>query len=335
MLFMGRPPHPLAVLTAFRFTWWQRLALGWLVLLVLVAAVAPLLPLPYPPGLPDLANMAVPPFRAARHWLGTDPQGRDVLSILVYGTRTAVLLTLPAALLAALVGGLAGAAAGFWENSARVPLAYWLVGIGSTWWVLQLPLPMLGLGLMLIGALLALLARSQNRPLLTWQLPVDALVVGTATALDTIPRLIVVVAVVASIGLSAPGLLAVMVLTAWPPMARLVRAQMLRVRQLPFIEAARAAGLPERQIWFRHALPHALHPLRTALPLSVAGLLGLESTLSFLGIGLPPEVASWGRLLATVRDEPSAWWALLFPSILLTLSILSLNTLSRISTFRA
>ena len=201
MLFMGRPPHPLAVLTAFRFTWWQRLALGWLVLLVLVAAVAPLLPLPYPPGLPDLANMAVPPFRAARHWLGTDPQGRDVLSILVYGARTAVLLTLPAALLAALVGGLAGAAAGFWENSARVPLAYWLVGIGSTWWVLQLPLPMLGLGLMLIGALLALLARSQNRPLLTWPLPVDALVVGTATALDTIPRLIVVVAVVASIGL--------------------------------------------------------------------------------------------------------------------------------------
>ena len=118
-------------------------------------------------------------------------------------------------------------------------------------------------------------------------------------------------------------------------MARLVRAQMLRVRQLPFVEAARAAGLSEGQVWFRHALPHALHPLRTALPLSIAGLLGLESTLSFLGIGLPPEVASWGRLLATVRTEPSAWWALLFPSLLLTMSILSLNILSRLPISRA
>ncbi|MDB5267148.1 MAG: Peptide/nickel transport system permease protein [Hymenobacter sp.] len=278
--------------------------------------------------------MAVPPFSAARHWLGTDPQGRDVLSILVHGTRTAVLLTLPAALLAALVGGLAGAAAGFWGNTARASFSYWLMGAGGMWWGLQLPIPALGLALVLVGGILAVIANSQSRPLPTWPLPVNALVMGTATALDTIPRLIVVVALVASIGLSATGLLAVLVLTTWPPMARLVRAQMLRVRQLPFVEAARAAGLSERQVWFRHALPHALHPLRTALPLSIAGLLGLESTLSFLGIGLPPEVASWGRLLATVRIEPSAWWALLFPSLLLTLSILSLNTLSRLSISR-
>ena len=324
----------MAVLTSFRPTWSQQLALGWLGWLVLVAAVAPLLPLPYPPDLPDLAHIAAPPLGAARHWLGTDAQGRDVLSILVYGTRTAVLLTLPAALLAALVGGLAGAAAGFWGNTARVSLAYWLMAAGGMWWSLQLPGAALGLGLALIGGVLALLAHSQKRPLPTWPLPVSALVMGTATALDTIPRLIVVVAMVASIGLSAPGLLAVLVLTTWPQMARLVRAQMLRVRQLPFVEAARAAGLSERQVWFRHALPHALHPLRTALPLSIAGLLALESTLSFLGIGLPPEVASWGRLLATVRNEPGAWWVLLFPSVLLTTSILSLNSLSRPATSR-
>lgn len=323
----------MAVLTAtsLRPTWSRRLAVGWLGLLLLVAAAAPLLPLPYLPGLPDLAYVATPPFGASQHWLGTDPQGRDVLSLLVYGTRTAVLLTLPAALLAALVGGLAGAAAGFWGNTARLPLSYWLVGAGSIWWGLQLPIPTLGLGLLGTGTTLALLAHLRSRPLPTCPLPVNALVMGTATALDTIPRLIVVVAVVARTGLSAPGLLAVLVLTTWPQMARLVRAQMLRVRQLPFVEAARAAGLSERRVWWRHALPHALHPLRTALPLSIAGLLGLESTLSFLGIGLPPEVASWGRLLATVRDEPSAWWALVFPSLLLILSILSLTRLGRLA----
>lgn len=321
----------MAVLTSFRFIWAQKLALGWLGLLVLVAAVAPLLPLPYPPGVPDLGHIATPPFGLGQHWLGTDSQGRDVFSILVYGTRTAVLLTLPAALLAALVGGLAGAAAGFWGNAARVPIPYWLMGVGGAWWGLQLPLPALGLALAASGGIIVLLARLQHRSLPVWPLPLNALIMGAATALDTIPRLIVVVAVVASSGLSEGGLLLLLVLTAWPPAARLVRAQMLRVRHLPFVEAARASGLSEWQVWFRHALPHALHPLRTALPLSIAGLLGLESTLSFLGIGLPPEVASWGRLLATVRDEPNAWWLLLFPALLLTISIVSLNALSQLS----
>ena len=129
---------------------------------------------------------------------------------------------------------------------------------------------------------------------------------GLATALDAIPRLVLVVALAAGTGVSGPGLLALLTLTAWPHPARLVRAQMLRVRALPFIEAARAGGVPTGRIWWRHALPHALQPLRTALPLSLADLLGLESTLSFLGLGLPPDVANWGRLLATVRAETSA-----------------------------
>lgn len=319
----------MAVLTPFHSTWTHKLALGWLGLLVLVAVAAPLLPLPYSPSAPDLGHMATPPFGVGQHWLGTDPQGRDVLSILVYGARTAVLLTLPAALLAAVVGGLAGAAAGFWGNAARVAIPYWLVGAGGAWWGLQLPMAALGLALAASGGIVALSARLRHRPLPTWPLPINALVMSAATTLDTIPRLIVVVAVVASSGLSGWGLLLVLVLTAWPPPARLVRAQMLRVRHLPFVEAARASGLSEWQVWFRHALPHSFHPLRTALPLSIAGLLGLESTLSFLGIGLPPEVASWGRLLATMRDEPSAWWLLLFPALLLTMSIISLNALSQ------
>jgi len=131
-----------------------------------------------------------------------------------------------------------------------------------------------------------------------------------------------------------PGLLALLTLTAWPHPARLVRAQMLRVRELPFVEAAQAAGMPAGRVWLRHSLPHALQPLRTALPLSIAGLLGLESTLSFLGIGLAPDVASWGRLLATVRDEPTAWWAFTPPFICLSITILSLHITGRYRSVR-
>ena len=331
---MGRPPHPVAGLSATASSWPQRLAVLWLGLVVLAALLAAALPLPYPPGVPDLGHVGQPPFgpagyAASRHWLGTDPQGRDVLSVLIFGARTAVLLTLPAAVLAALVGALAGGAAGFWGNSLRLAAPYWLAVGGASWWALGLPVPIAGAALAFGALSVGLVAGWRKQPLLTWPVPLNAVVLGAAATLDTIPRLVLVVALAAGTGMSAGGLLGLLALTAWPHPARLVRAQMLRVRALPFVEAARAAGVPTGQIWLRHALPHALQPLRTALPLSIAGLLGLESTLSFLGIGLAPDVASWGRLLATVRDQPSAWWAFAPPFICLSLSILSLNILGQ------
>ena len=72
-------------------SWSRTLAIAWLGAVLLTAALAPVLPLPYLPGTPDLAHVAVPPLSAGNHWLGTDPQGRDVLSSLVFGARTAVL----------------------------------------------------------------------------------------------------------------------------------------------------------------------------------------------------------------------------------------------------
>ena len=310
-------------------SWSHKAACVWLALVVLVAGLAGVLPLPYLPSVPDLAHIAQPPFATSQHWLGTDPQGRDVLSVLVFGARTAVLLTLPAAALSALLGALAGGAAGFWGNKARLPVPYWLLATGGAWWALRLPIPTLALVIAAGGLVVAALARLRQRPFPTWAVPINAIVMGTATTLDTIPRLILVVAVAAGAGVSSAGLLGLLTLTAWPHPARLVRAQMLRIRELPFVEAAHAAGLPAFQVWFRHALPHALQPLRTAMPLSIASLLGLESTLSFLGVGLPPEVASWGRLLSTVRQEPAAWWLFLFPAICLIFTIISLLNLSR------
>lgn len=310
-------------------SWSHIAACLWLALVLLAALLAGVLPLPYLPGVPDLAHVAQPPFAAGRHWLGTDPEGRDVLSVLLFGARTAVLLTLPAAILSAGLGALAGGAAGFWGNKARLPVPYWLLAASGAWWAFRLPMPAIALAFAAAALGIALVFKLLRRNSPSLALPINAVVMGTAATLDTIPRLILVVVVAAGAGLSSGGLLALLTLTAWPHPARLVRAQMLRIRELPFVEAAHAAGLSAFRVWFRHALPHALQPLRTALPLSVASLLGLESTLSFLGVGLPPEVASWGRLLATVREEPAAWWLFVFPVICLTATIISLIYLSR------
>ena len=312
--------------------WYRRprgwlLAWAWLAGLLLLAVLAPALPLPYAPGVPDLAHMAEAPAGRYQHWLGTDPRGCDVLSGLVFGARTALLLTLPAAVLAAALGGLAGGAAGFWGNRLRPGPLLWGLGAGLLAGALGLP-PLWGfsIGAGVVGVLWArqqLWGAAAALPV-----PLDALVLGAATGLDTVPRLVLVLALAARGGLSLAGLGLLLGLTSWAGPARLVRARMLAVRALPFVEAARASGLSEARVWWRHALPHALRPLQTALPLSLAGLLALESTLSFLGVGLPPDIPSWGQQLAAARQQPQAWWALVFPAAALFISILSTNAIT-------
>ena len=307
----------------------RALAVGWLILLAALAVLAPLLPLPYPPAQPDLAHLAAPPPAAGTgHRPGTGTFGRDVLAELVFGARTAVGLSLTAAALAAALGALLGGAAGFWRNNGlRLP---WPVGaglLGVAWWALALPWSAAGLAVAGAGLAGGLLGLGRRRPRLP--VPLDAVVLGATALLGAVPRLVLVVALAGTLALSPAGLLAVLVLTAWAGPARLVRAEMLRVKAQPFVAAARALGLPGGRVWWRQALPHACQPLRTAFPLSLAGLLALESTLSFLGVGLPPEVPSWGRLLGTARLEPAAWWLVAGPGGALLLTILALQYLAR------
>jgi peptide/nickel transport system permease protein len=104
---------------------------------------------------------------------------------------------------------------------------------------------------------------------------------------------------------------------------------MLRVRELPFVAAARAAGIAPVRVWYRHALPHACRPLLATAPLSLAGLIGLESTLAFLGVGRSPDIPSWGNLLGTLQQEPGAWWILASAGGALILTLVALQQLAR------
>ena len=309
------------------------LAGSWLGLIVAAGLLAPWLPLPYPPGSPDLLHVAAPP--GAPHLLGTDPLGRDVLAGLVAGAQRLVRLSLPAVALAAALGAVAGGAAGFWGNrQLRLPLVSlgWLLGLA--WWLLALPTrPGLGLAFWVVALALTVASlrgwRGGRAAGPTLALPLDSLVLGATALLGAVPRLILLAALAAGPPLSAPLLLSLLALVAWPETARLVRAQMLRVRALPFLEAARASGLPGWRVWLRHAMPHACQPLYAFAPLTLAGLVGLENTLAFLGIGQSPDVVSWGSQLATVRQDPAAWWVALGPGMALLITLLALQQLAR------
>jgi peptide/nickel transport system permease protein len=112
----------------------------------------------------------------------------------------------------------------------------------------------------------------------------------------------------------------------WMPVARLVRAQFLSLREKEFVEAARALGVPTARQIIRHVLPNAIGPVIVAGSLDVATAILLESTLSFLGLGFPPDIPTWGRILFDAKDnlDFAPHWAI-FPGTAIFLAVLSIN----------
>ncbi len=112
----------------------------------------------------------------------------------------------------------------------------------------------------------------------------------------------------------------------WMPVARLVRAQFLSLKHKEFVEAARAIGDPDSAIIWRHILPNTLSPVLVAATIGVGGAILTESTLSFLGLGFPPDVPTWGRLLYDAQNfiEIASYWVF-FPGFLIFVTVLSIN----------
>jgi len=112
----------------------------------------------------------------------------------------------------------------------------------------------------------------------------------------------------------------------WMPAARLVRAQFLSLREKEFVEAARALGASRSRLVVRHILPNALGPVIVAATIDVAAAIIAESTLSFLGLGFPPDIPTWGRILYDAKDylDIAPYWAL-FPGAAIFLTVLSIN----------
>lgn len=117
--------------------------------------------------------------------------------------------------------------------------------------------------------------------------------------------------------------------TSWPGTARYIRGEILSLKEQEFAESARAIGLPPRLIIIRHLVPSALSPVLVSAALSVAGMIGAEAGLSFLGLGIRPPTPSWGNMVSGGQDALLvAWWVAFFPGALLTLTLVSFSLLA-------
>jgi peptide/nickel transport system permease protein len=151
-------------------------------------------------------------------------------------------------------------------------------------------------------------------------------------SIPLLPLLLVLTAIVAATSSKASLGFGTIVLIigalTWPSVARLVRASFLSLREREFTEAARAVGNSSLRIIFRHLLPNAVAPIVVQATLDVAGVITLESTLSFLGFGIQPPQASWGNMLAAAESTLSTgWWVAVFPGLCIFVTVLAINYL--------
>jgi peptide/nickel transport system permease protein len=157
---------------------------------------------------------------------------------------------------------------------------------------------------------------------------IDLVLMRLVDIMLSIPTLFLILAVLAFLGPNIYNVMAIIGLTSWPGLARLVRGECLSMREREFIQAARLAALPRRRILFVHLLPNVIAPILVSATLGVGGAILTESALSFLGLGVQPPRPSWGNILSIGRDYLHiAWWLSVFPGLAILITVLAFNLL--------
>ncbi len=243
---------------------------GIILVMLLVGALAPLLA-PYNPVANSFSSMLSPP--SMQHWLGTDAFGRDVLSRLIYGSRTALLVGFGASVLGATLGAVIGVASAYFGG--RIDL--------YTQRVMDIFL--------------------------------------------SFPLIVLALALVAILGNSLPNLITAIMIPMIPRCALVIRASALAIREMPYVDAARAAGFGHTRIILRHMLPNVMAPYLIMLTAFLGQAILAESSLSFLGLGVQEPTAAWGLMLrgAAVEFAEAAPWMAIFPGVAISLSVFAFN----------
>lgn len=177
---------------------------------------------------------------------------------------------------------------------------------------------LLGLGL---GLPLGLVAGTGRR----W---LDELIMRAGDIQLSVPFILLVIAFIAALGTSLTNTILILGLTSWVTYARIVRGEVLRVRELDFVQAAGALGAPALRRVLKHILPNIMGPLLVVITLEFARLIIAEAALSFLGLsGVAATVPSWGQMLSEGREVLffGGWWLATFPGVAITLVVLAVN----------
>lgn len=284
------------------------------------------------------------------HWLGTDQFGRDVLAGMIRGTRVAMLIGVLSMFIATLIGLFLGTLAGFfgdtrfrvsrvrfWLNLTGIVFGYFyafsarsytfsVANENGNFGMEMLKSVLMFFVIILLCNLLSKVFERISFFAKEITLPLDLIIMRLIEIVNAIPALFLLLAAVTI--LEKPSIISVMViigLLRWTSIARFIRAELLRVRSLEFIEAAEAMGFSDWRIIIRHAIPNAIAPVLITIAFGVASAILIEAFLSFLGIGLENDEITWGLLLSFARESTMSWWLAIFPGLAIFVTVTIFN----------
>ena len=155
---------------------------------------------------------------------------------------------------------------------------------------------------------------------------VDTVLMRMVDTLISFPRLVLLITIIAFFESSITLVIVVLGLTLWPSTARIVRSEVLSIREREFVEAARALGLGSRRIIFRHIVPNVMGPVIVAATLGLGNIILIEAGLSFLGFSVPLPTPTWGNMINDGREYlVQAWWVTTFPGLAIVLTVVAFN----------
>lgn len=157
---------------------------------------------------------------------------------------------------------------------------------------------------------------------------IDDVVFFVMSTLASMPGLLLLIALIMAMGRSTLSVCIALAVTGWVGFCRLTRGETLKLRELDYVQAARALGAPLGRVLVKHVVPGTFSAVTVQATLGMAGIIIAEASLSFLGLGVPPSVPSWGGMLAEGRTYMErAWWLVTLPGLALMLAVLSINVL--------
>jgi peptide/nickel transport system permease protein len=223
----------------------------------------------------------------ALHWFGTDSTGRDSFSRIIYGGQISIIVGILAVSLEIFLGIIIGGMAGYFGG--------WVDALLMRFTEAMLSIPSL--------FLLIVLGKYLGRDIQTINI----------------------------FGLSFSGSVAIVIvvigMTSWMYLARIIRANVLSLKEMDYISASKSLGASNARIFFNHLVPNTLGPIIVASTLGLAGAILTEAYVSFLGLGVQPPTASWGNMLTSAQSfiQRGAWWMWIFPSLFIVFIILCVN----------
>jgi ABC-type dipeptide/oligopeptide/nickel transport system permease subunit len=269
--------------------------------------------------------------------LGTDDLGRDVFARMLQGAWVSLTVGFVAVGIAVGIGILLGGIAGYYGRRyiRGGDVLFWLLLIAAAILVLQHHFPAAGLVLMAAVAewiIKQRIARSSAAVpvFLKWivmpTIQVDTLIMRSVDIMLCFPSFFLILTVVALLPSSIYNIMVIIGLTSWMGTTRFVRAEFLSLREQDFVAAARALGISDARIIFRHIMPNAVAPVLVSATLGIASAMLTEAGLSFLGFGVPPPHATWGNILsdgkAFIFDAP---WLTFAPGLTILVVVLAFN----------